>query len=225
MKESKTTDALRDEFIQACMRLFARALTGFDTPVLHKLQEDADELRLAANDPDILAGMASFIHQVLAHAPLTQRQIYTAPLHTAIDKMIPYYASLPADISMPAECVDLLSWYANQDRNPDTLLYIHSWMARLIDTRSQDLIRREMHENPASPWRILLFNLAIVATRTYQPDLIRSAYTRIAELLPHESMEFFTQAMEQMDLIGYPEPVRKVVQEFYQRNQPYDTRH
>lgn len=225
MRKIITDETGQNVFTQECAHLFAHALRALDAPEHDRLWEYAEAINVQHEPSDLLAAMASFIQQVLARTPQNRREAVTTPLHTAIDKMLQFYADLPADIPMPAEWVDLFSWYANHHFSEHTLLQIHAWMNSLVRSRPEEFIAQQTFDNPASPWRILLFNQAIVATRTNQPDLIRSAYARIAILLPREAKEFFAQAMEQMDLIGYPDTVRKVVQEFYQRNQHYDPRH
>ncbi len=53
--------------------------------------------------------------------------------------------------------------------------------------------------NPHRPWRILLLNRAIVATRTCQPTLIEVAFGTIVEYLTEDTASFFSEGIEQMD--------------------------
>ena len=48
-----------------------------------------------------------------------------------------------------------------------------------------------------------------------KPELIERAYGGVAELLPEEAPRFFEEALEQMDVIGDPDRVRRVVVQFY----------
>ena len=71
--------------------------------------------------------------------------------------------------------------------------------------------------NPGRPWRILHLNRAIVATRTHQPDVMDEAFTLLTECLPEDAPGFFSQGMEQMDLLNYPPHVREVMNRYYRK--------
>ncbi len=69
--------------------------------------------------------------------------------------------------------------------------------------------------DPQRPWRVLLLNHAIIATRTHQPRLMREAFATLVERLPTDAPEFFREGMVQMDALDYPDHVRVVVEEFH----------
>jgi len=71
--------------------------------------------------------------------------------------------------------------------------------------------------SPGRPWRILHMNRAIVATRTHQPDVMEEAFTVLVRHLPEDAPGFFTQGMEQMDLLNYPPHVREVMDRYYRK--------
>ena len=64
------------------------------------------------------------------------------------------------------------------------------------------------------PWRVLLLNRAIVATRSHRPDLMESAFKAVVDGLPGDAPEFFREAMGQMAALNYPPQVRTVVQRY-----------
>lgn len=69
--------------------------------------------------------------------------------------------------------------------------------------------------NPYRPWRILLLNRAILATRSYRTELMESAFDAIIEFLPGDAAEFFRDGMEQMELLEYPSHVRHLMQRYF----------
>ena len=71
--------------------------------------------------------------------------------------------------------------------------------------------------NPGRPWRILHLNRAIVATRTHQPDLMDEAFGDLTRHLPEDAAGFFSQGMEQMELLNYPPHVRAVMDRYYRK--------
>lgn len=110
--------------------------------------------------------------------------------------------------------VDAIAELANRLDTPDELSNLYVMIDELMEfieppafTASERWTRQ--------PWRILVLNRAIVATRSLKPELIERAYDGVAELLPDEAPRFFEEALEQMDVIGYPDRVRRVVVQFY----------
>jgi hypothetical protein len=78
---------------------------------------------------------------------------------------------------------------------------------------SQDLEKL----NPGRPWRALLLNQSIIATRSYNPELMERAFDVLTEKLPEDAPRFFTEGMQQMEAQNYPEPVRKVMARYHRR--------
>ncbi len=66
--------------------------------------------------------------------------------------------------------------------------------------------------DPARPWRQLLLNSAIVATRTRDLARMERAFRRMETHLPSECQAFFRQASHQVAGIGFSPEARKLVQ-------------
>jgi hypothetical protein len=81
---------------------------------------------------------------------------------------------------------------------------------------AQDVGRTE----PQRPWRVLLLNRAIVATRSHRPALMEVAFDDVVEHLPQEAARFFEEGMAQMDALDYPPQVRAVMERYYLRQGP-----
>jgi hypothetical protein len=45
-------------------------------------------------------------------------------------------------------------------------------------------------------------------------------FERIVTLLPEDAPGFFAEGIKQLDIVGYPEPVRVMMQNFYRRTHP-----
>jgi hypothetical protein len=58
-------------------------------------------------------------------------------------------------------------------------------------------------------------NQAIIATRSYRPELIEEAYQTLCRLLPNQAPDFFREGMEQMDALDYPQQIKEVVEKYY----------
>lgn len=73
--------------------------------------------------------------------------------------------------------------------------------------------------SPDNPWRVLIMNYGIIATRTHTPELMESAYKTLLRYFPDEAPDFFRKAMSEMDRLNYPDYVRAVVERFYADSQ------
>ncbi len=110
--------------------------------------------------------------------------------------------------------VNSLAGYANETTESQKLAELSAVIKEIIDA-CDDEIRRDLEQtNMMRPWRILNLNYGIVATRSHQPELIEQAYETLIKNLPQDAREFFKQGAQQMDIVGYPDEVRQVVERY-----------
>jgi len=118
------------------------------------------------------------------------------------------------EIQQLAPVVNALAWHANQTRSPEDMQVLYGLATEIVEAVNPHLSEvgtcGDLH-----PWRLLLINRAIVATRTHQPSLMEPAFTAVVEQLPEDAPRFFAEGMQQMDRVGYPEPVREVMRRFH----------
>jgi hypothetical protein len=110
--------------------------------------------------------------------------------------------------------VNSLAGYANEVSEPQVLADLVRIFREIIDACENE-IRRDLEQtNPMRPWRILNLNYGIIATRSHQPELIELAYDTLVKNLPQDARQFFKEGMQQMDIVGYPDEVRQVVERY-----------
>jgi hypothetical protein len=113
--------------------------------------------------------------------------------------------------------VDALAGQANETRDTSELLALFGAMGEVLEAAAP-VFRQDLEKtNPGRPWRVLHLNRAIVATRTHRPELMEEAFDSLVEHLPEDAAGFFSQGMEQMDLLNYPAHVRTVMDRYYNR--------
>ncbi|MCG6936624.1 MAG: hypothetical protein LJE83_00420 [Gammaproteobacteria bacterium] len=111
--------------------------------------------------------------------------------------------------------VNTLAAYANDTVELHKLAKLSAVIREIIDA-CDDEIRRDIEQtNMMRPWRILNLNYGIVATRSHQPEIIEQAYETLIKNIPQDAREFFKEGMQQMDIIGYPDEVRQVVERYH----------
>jgi hypothetical protein len=112
--------------------------------------------------------------------------------------------------------VNSLAGYANELTDTLQLADLCRVFEKIINAVSDD-IRSDLEQaNAMRPWRVLNLNYGIVATRSHNPELIEHAYEALIKNLPQDARQFFREGMQQMDIIGYPEEVRAVVEKYDQ---------
>jgi hypothetical protein len=130
-----------------------------------------------------------------------------------------------AELTALDPVVNTLARMANHLVHPTELENLFNQCSEIHDAISVGLIQDLEQSQPGSAWSIFLINRGIIATRTQNTDLIELAYGDIVEQLPEMAHEFFTEAMEQMELLDYPPAVREVVARFYHQTKSIQLLH
>jgi hypothetical protein len=113
--------------------------------------------------------------------------------------------------------VDALALIANRTSDTRELERLSAVMGHIIGAVSP-LIREDLEKiNPGRPWRVLLLNRGIVATRSHDPAAMEDAFALLIRYLPEDAARFFAEGMQQMDALNYPAPVRKVMEKYHRR--------
>lgn len=113
--------------------------------------------------------------------------------------------------------VDALAAIANNMADQRKLQALTEFMGRIVGAVAPYLRQDVEIANPGRPWRVLLINRGIVATRSYNTTLIELAYEELTRELPLEAPRFFAEGMEQMQALDYPRPVREIVMRYFEK--------
>ena len=108
--------------------------------------------------------------------------------------------------------VDGAANLANRIDQPTELGRLYGLLTEVVDAVDLPV---SQEKGPSRPWRLLLLNRAIVATRSHRPELMEDAFEAIVEHLPEDAPIFFREGLEQMDALGYPHQARDVMQRYY----------
>ena len=145
-------------------------------------------------------------------------QLNQADLANEVERLsLPYalwFARNGSELRQLTHIVNALAQYANQASRPQTMAELYVQCCELIEATSPS-VEDSASGNPKHPWRLLLLNRAIVATRSHNPELMEPAFDAIVEHLPQDAAGFFAEGMEQMAIIDYPAPVREVVRRYF----------
>jgi hypothetical protein len=128
-----------------------------------------------------------------------------------------WVASLGGQIDTLEPVVDALAMVANNTSDAGELESLSGIMDKIAAAVSP-VIREDLEKiNPGRPWRVLLLNNGIVATRSNNPDIMEAAFAVLTRYLPEDAARFFTEGMEQMETLNYPPQVRKVMEKYHRQ--------
>ena len=112
--------------------------------------------------------------------------------------------------------VNGLAVLANELHEPASLEGMTSFMADLMGATAGDIAADADKSDDRRPWRILQLNRAIVATRSYNTELMSRVFDDLIQGLPGDAKDFFREGMRQMEVVKYPARVRAVMTHYFQ---------
>jgi len=115
--------------------------------------------------------------------------------------------------------VNGLAYLSNAVHDKAALSQLAMFMGQAAHACS-DVIRHDLENtNPMRPWRILNINRGIIATRSHDLELMSTVFPELIQAIPMDAPGFFKEGMSEMVRLDYPEPVRELMQEFFDRTQ------
>lgn len=170
------------------------------------LLEEKDISTIGQYTLDLLEGMVAYVQQITGEQ---SRELIR--LSVPVSLWVARHGGKLSQIDM---LVNSLAGYANETSEPHALAELAAVIKEIIDACDSE-IRRDMEQtNMMRPWRVLNLNYGIVATRSHQPELIEQAYDALIKNLPQDARQFFKEGKQQMDIVGYPDEVREVVERY-----------
>lgn len=121
-----------------------------------------------------------------------------------------------AEITSLEPVVNGLAKLASRKREPAFLEQLCLQISEVAEAVSPSISQDQGRANLARPWRVLLLNWGIVATRSLRPALMREAFDRLLEHLPEDAESFFREGMGQMETLDYPPHVREVMETYFE---------
>jgi hypothetical protein len=113
--------------------------------------------------------------------------------------------------------VDALAMLANTTADPQQLELLSDVFSQIIEAIPAVISQDIENTNPGRPWRILLLNHSIVATRSYNTGLMEAAFGLLTSRLPEDAANFFSEGMQQMEALDYPAHVREVMEKYHRQ--------
>lgn len=112
-----------------------------------------------------------------------------------------------------APAVNALADLANHANEPRAMAALYTHCCELLDAASPACAEGHIHQD--HPWRLLLLNRAIIATRSHNAELMSVAFDAIVEQLPDDARHFFSEGMQQISEMACPDQARDVMKRYY----------
>ena len=114
--------------------------------------------------------------------------------------------------------VNACAQMANMLTDKTAFIELYELMTDIIESCSSN-VRLDMDTiNDLRPWRLLHINRGIVATRSHDPDIMKTAFDELLMYLPNEADDFFEKGMKKMVELDYPLHVRQIMELYSQHN-------
>jgi len=126
-----------------------------------------------------------------------------------------WFAESGGTIKQLIPIVNLVAALSNRLHDQEVLKQLLANIKILIHATEQSIQDDMDDRDPRRPWRVLLLNYAITATRTHDPVLMEKTFQFLVQNLPDDLKQFFTEGMSQMTAIAYPEHVKEVMEKYY----------
>ena len=113
--------------------------------------------------------------------------------------------------------VNALARHANILTDPPELASLTQDIGEIIQAVAPEIQRDMDSTYPDRPWRVLLLNYGIVATRSHDPELMEDSFQALVHNIPSDAPNFFREGMQQMEELDYPEHVRRVMRKYHEQ--------
>ncbi|MGB5305735.1 MAG: hypothetical protein WBN51_11750 [Gammaproteobacteria bacterium] len=227
-----------DTLMAACGTLPARPAAGAPTdlpPLMQALEQLLDVM--ARVEVDARAAADNGRAREIGREDVTEIGVYAFGLHASLVSACEQARAAQQRESLAGLAVDIALWIADHGGQLTTLEPVVDGLALLANAamepeRLADLskvisrvtaavapvIRQDLEKtNPGRPWRVLLLNHGIVATRSHDTALMEPAFALLEKQLPEDAARFFSEGMQQMDALDYPAHVRKVMEKYHRQ--------
>lgn len=184
-----------------------------------KIETAPEQLKLADSDFGNVSELGDYGLQLLAGLEKwfdVAKIENKSTLHNATLSLAVWIHDHQGNLHQLENIVNALSQLANHTNKPADLIKLHK-CAEKITNSAHKMIKADIDKSePGRAWRILNLNHGIIATRTHNVDIMNSVFEQLIQRLPDDAANFFADGMKQMDIIGYPEHVKHVMEQYYQ---------
>jgi hypothetical protein len=112
---------------------------------------------------------------------------------------------------------DAAAELADRERAPEQNRLLYPMVDDIIRGLSPRFCGTPSGNPRFQPWRALLINRAVMATRALEPEWMVPAFDALVDELPAEAPAFFREGMRQMTFQVCPEAVREVMRRYHDR--------
>ena len=91
-------------------------------------------------------------------------------------------------------------------------------MGELINAVDDDVKESTSVHVQAKSWRALNISRGIIATRSYNIEVMENVFDQLVQNLPDDAPVFFEEGLQQMDMLDYPAHVKDVMVKYFRQH-------
>ena len=217
--DNQAESTLDEDISATALKQSMLQLFGILEATEHQDEQQGDLQQQEMHDlPDFAMGLLSKLIEI---AKSVNCDNSTATFESLVISLAIWFARSEMVIHEVEPVVNAITHSANQTHDPHELSELADAIDVIVEVFSAEMKADLDKSNPGRPWRVLNLNQAIIATRSHDPKRMETVFEQLVYRLPEDAPGFFAEGMEQMDIIDYPDHVKKVMQTYYQlTNQP-----
>jgi len=186
--------------------------------IMHRLDSDSksnQKIEISVEEVSEIADFALNLLDEVAHACASRgMQEEMVQLHRLSLPIVIWLKQYNGVLKKLDIVVNAIASFANTLQEPERLQALCMLISNVIDVTDVQIKQDADITNPMRPWRILNLNWGIVATRTHNTELMEQVFESLMNNIPDDVQQFFNEGMQQMDVVGYPLPVRRVMEKY-----------
>jgi hypothetical protein len=159
----------------------------------------------------------NFLTELLQWAHTNHRRDFTKSTHQLILSLSLWITNHGGELRTLEPIVDAFAKTANKTMDDSQLKKLVIMMDNIIQGCSE-IIKSDLEKNnPLRPWRVIHLNRAITSTRSHDTELMRTVFQQLIHTFPSDAAAFFSEGMHEMNRLNYPEDVKAVLQEYFNK--------
>ena len=189
---------------------------------LYTIGTNIEDAKISAEvDPDDITQIGEYgfnlLTELLQWAHNNRRSDFSKEIRQLTLSLALWVTHHQGELRTLEPIVDAFAQTANKTSDKEQLKQLVKMMDDIISSCSNSIKEDQEQSHPLRPWRVIHLNKAITATRAHDTELMRRVFQELVSALPFDSAQFFSEGMKEINKADYPDDVRAVLQEYFNK--------
>ncbi len=189
---------------------------------LYTIGTNIEDAKISAEvDPDDITQIGEYgfnlLTELLQWAHNNRRSDFSKEIRQLMLSLALWVTHHQGELRTLEPIVDAFAQTANNTSDKEQLKQLVKMMDDIISSCSNSIKEDQEQSHPLRPWRVIHLNKAITATRAHDTELMRHVFQELVSAFPFDSAQFFSDGMKEINKADYPDDVRAVLQEYFNK--------